>query len=51
METDEAVLSYRPRSSKLVGGTILPELGVFAHLLVLMRLLDTKQLDKVGGVT
>ena len=51
METDEAVVSYRPRSSKLVGGAILPELDVFAHLLVLMRLLDTKQLEKVGGVT
>lgn len=47
METDEAVLSYRPRSSKLVGGAILPELDVFANLLVLMRLLDNNQLDKV----
>ncbi len=47
MDTDEAVLSYRPRSSKLVGGAILPELDVFVHLLVLLRLLDNNQLDKV----
>lgn len=47
METDEAVLSYRPRSSKLVGGAILPELDVFVHLLILLRLLDSNQLDKV----
>ena len=49
METEEAVLSYRPRSSKLVGGAILPELDVFVHLLVLLHLLDSKQLDKVRG--
>lgn len=48
METDEAVLSYRPRSSKLMGGALLPELDVFAHLLVLLRLLDNNQLDKVS---
>ena len=30
METDEAVLSYRLRSSKLVGGAILPELDIFS---------------------
>lgn len=48
METDEAVPSYRPRSSKLVGGAILPELDVFAHLLVLLRVLDKNQLDKVS---
>ena len=47
MEMDEAVLSYRPRSSKLVGGAILPELDVFVHLLILLRLLDSSQLDKV----
>ena len=47
METDEAILSYRPRSSKLVGGAILPELEAFAHLLVLMQLLDSNQLEKV----
>jgi hypothetical protein len=48
METDEAVLSYRPRSSKLVGGAILPELDVFTHLLVLMRLLDNELLEDVS---
>ena len=51
METDEAVLSYRPRSSKLVGGAILPELDIFVHLLVLLRLLDTNHLEKVEPQT
>lgn len=47
METDEAVLSYRPRSSKLVGGAILPELDLFVHLLILLRLMDSNQVEKV----
>ena len=46
METDEAIV-YRPRSSKLVGGAILPELDAFLHLLILLRLLDTSSLEQV----
>jgi len=46
METDETVV-YRPRSSKLVGGAILPELDAFLHLLILLRLLDADSLERV----
>lgn len=47
METEEDTGSYRPRSSKHSGGGILPELDVFLHLFVLLRLLDNNNLDKV----
>ena len=38
----------RPRSSKAQSASLLPELDVFLHLLVLLRLLDTQNLEKVG---
>ena len=48
MEVGEEVpAAYRPRSSKLIGGAILPELDVYLHLLVLLRQLDSSKLDKV----
>ena len=43
----EAPATYRPRSSKLVSGAILPELDVYLHLLVLLQQIDTSKLDKV----
>ncbi len=48
METDDSIV-YRPRSSKLVGGAILPELDAFLHLLIVLRLLDCNNLDRVSG--
>ena len=49
METGEgeAPATYRPRSSKLVSGSILPELDVYLHLLVLLQQIDSSKLDKV----
>lgn len=50
MEMEEDTPTYRPRSSKQSGGVILPELDVFLHLMVLLRLLDTNNIEKVGVV-
>ena len=49
METGEgeAPATYRPRSSKLVSGSILPELDIYLHLLVLLQQIDSSKLDKV----
>ena len=47
METDDVVLAYRPRSSKLVGGAILPELDAFLHLLIVLHQLDNNNLHRV----
>ena len=49
METGEgeAPATYRPRSSKLVSGSILPELDIYLHLLVLLQQIDSRKLDKV----
>ncbi len=43
----EAPATYRPRSSKLVSGAILPELDMYLHLLVLLQQIDSSKLDKV----
>lgn len=48
---DEAPPTYRPRSSKLQSGSVLPELDVFVHLLILLRLIDSAQLDKAKVCT
>lgn len=49
METGEGETpaTYRPRSSKLVSGSLLPELDVYLHLLVLLQQIDSNKLDKV----
>ena len=33
-----------------MGGAILPELDVFVHLLILLRLIDTNNLNKVREI-
>lgn len=47
METED-VSQYRPRSSKTGQPLILPELDIFVHLLVLLRMLDEERMDKVS---
>jgi hypothetical protein len=46
----EAPATYRPRSSKLVSGAILPELDMYLHLLVLLQQIDSSKLDKVKKI-
>ena len=46
METEE-VSQYRPRSSKTGQPVILPELDIFVHLLILLRMLDQERMEKV----
>lgn len=46
METED-VSQYRPRSSKTGQPLILPELDIFVHLLILLRMLDEERMDKV----
>lgn len=46
METED-VSQYRPRSSKTGQPVILPELDIFVHLLILLRMLDEKRMEKV----
>jgi hypothetical protein len=43
----EEVSQYRPRSSKTGQPVILPELDIFVHLLILLRMLDQERLEKV----
>ena len=50
METDGGVPSYRPRTSRASVSTVLPEVDVFIHLLVLLRLLDSDSMEKVRVV-
>ena len=50
METDGGVPSYRPRTSRASVSTVLPEVDVFIHLLVLLRLLDSDSMEKVHVV-
>ena len=47
MEMGDAPATYRPRSSKLVSGSVLPELDIYLHLLVLLQQIDSSKLDKV----
>ena len=47
METED-VSQYRPRSSKTGQPLILPELDIFVHLLVLLRMLDEERMDKAS---
>ena len=47
---DETPPTYRPRSSKLQSGSILPELDVYVHLLVLLQQIDSSKLDKASQV-
>ena len=47
MGEGDAPATYRPRSSKLVSGSILPELDIYLHLLVLLQQIDSSKLDKV----
>ena len=49
METEE-VSQYRPRSSKTGQPVILPELDIFVHLLILLRILDQERMDKVKNI-
>ena len=46
MET-EVTAPFRPRSSKAAATSLLPEVDVFIHLLLLLRLLDSENLEKV----
>ena len=46
MET-EAIVPFRPRTSKAAVTSILPEVDVFIHLLLLLRLLDSENMEKV----
>ena len=43
----EEVSQYRPRSSKTGQPVILPELDIFVHLLILLRMLDQERMEKV----
>ena len=47
METDGGVPSSRPRTSRASVSSVLPEVDVFIHLLVLLRLLDSDSMEKV----
>lgn len=47
METEEDPPTYRPRSSKQSSGIILPELDILLHLMVLLRLIDSNNIQKV----
>jgi 26S proteasome regulatory subunit N3 len=42
----EDVSQYRPRSSKTGQPVILPELDIFVHLLILLRMLDEERMEK-----
>ncbi|CAI8036144.1 26S proteasome non-ATPase regulatory subunit 3 [Geodia barretti] len=42
----EEVSQYRPRSSKTGQPVILPELDIFVHLLILLRMLDQERMEK-----
>ena len=48
METED-VSQYRPRSSRSGQMVILPELDVFIHLLILLRMIDEERMEKVRG--
>jgi 26S proteasome regulatory subunit N3 len=45
MDTED-VSQYRPRSSKTGQPVVLPELDIFVHLLILLRILDDEQMDQ-----
>ena len=51
METEGGIPTHRPRSSKASGSSVLPEVDVFIHLLVLLRLLDSDCMEKVMWCT
>ena len=40
---------FRPRSSRSGQSVILPELDVFIHLLILLRMIDEDRMEKVRG--
>lgn len=46
METED-VSQFRPRSSRSGQMVILPELDVFIHLLILLRMIDEERMEKV----
>ncbi|CAG0894497.1 unnamed protein product [Darwinula stevensoni] len=43
MEVSEAVSAFRPRSAKSASQPLLPEVDVYIHLLVILRLLDVSR--------